>query len=85
MKCEEANTHPASSIVMDVAIVESHAAANDIKTPALPNGEGNVMETSSNGVMEECAGKVQKASTHAPTLHERDERSERSERFHPTG
>ena len=39
-KIQEASTHAASFIVMDVAIVESHVAAADMKTPALPNKEG---------------------------------------------
>ena len=39
-KIQEASAHVGSFIVMDVAIVESHVAANDAKTPALQNKEG---------------------------------------------
>ena len=35
-----ASAHDPSSIVMDVAIVESHIAAVDVKTPALQNKQG---------------------------------------------
>ena len=38
---QEASAHVASFIVMHVAIVESHVAADDVKTPALPYKEGN--------------------------------------------
>ena len=38
-KIQEASAHMDSFIVMDVAIVESHVAA-DVKTPALQNKEG---------------------------------------------
>ena len=47
-KIQEASAHGGSLIVMDVAIVESHVAAADVKTPALPNkegkGHGNVIQ-----------------------------------------
>ena len=39
-KIQEANAHGGSFIVMDVAIVESHVAIADVKTPALQNKEG---------------------------------------------
>ena len=39
-KIQEASAHVVSCIVMDVAIVESHVAAADEKTPALQNEEG---------------------------------------------
>ena len=39
-KVQEASAHVGSFIVMDVAIVESHVAAADVKTPALQNKEG---------------------------------------------
>ena len=39
-KVWKANTHVASSIVMDVAIVESHVAAADVKPRTLQNEEG---------------------------------------------
>ena len=39
-KIQEASAHGFSFIVMDVAIVESHVAAGDAKTPALQNKEG---------------------------------------------
>ena len=56
--------------------------------------EGEVRELSSNGVMEEGAGKVQRASTYSALAlpkreidreRERERRSERSEKFYPTG
>ena len=84
-KIQEASAHEASFIVMDVAIVESHVASIDVQPPALTKRKGRITERSSNGMMDECSGKVQKASTHVPTLHKRDTRSERSEKFHPTG
>ena len=51
--------------MVDVAIVESHVAAADVKTTALQNKEGNGREKLSNGVMEEGSGTVQKASAHS--------------------
>ena len=39
-KIQEASAHLVSLIVMDVAIVESHDAAMDVKTPALQKKEG---------------------------------------------
>ena len=66
-KIQKVSTHVYSLIVVDVAIVESHVAAADVKTPALQR-KGRVTERSSNGVMDECSGKVQKASTHAKSF-----------------
>ena len=47
-KVQKAGAHVGSFIVMDVAIVESHVAAGDVKTPALQNkegkGHGNVIQ-----------------------------------------
>ena len=47
-KIHKASAHVVSFIVMDVAIVESHVAATDVKTPALQNkegeGHGNVIQ-----------------------------------------
>ena len=39
-KIQEASAHVVSFIVMDIAVVESHVAAVDVKTPALQNKEG---------------------------------------------
>ena len=39
-KIQEASAHVDGSIVMDVAIVESHVGVADIETPALQNKEG---------------------------------------------
>ena len=39
-KVQETSAHVVSFIIMDVAIVESHVAAVDVKTPALQNEEG---------------------------------------------
>ena len=39
-KVWKASAHPASVVVVDVAMVESHIAAVDVKTPALQNKEG---------------------------------------------
>ena len=39
-KVQKAGTHAGSLIVVDVAIVESHVAAGDVKIPALQNKEG---------------------------------------------
>ena len=43
-KAWKASAHPASDVVygvvVDVAMVESHIAAVDVKTPALQNKEG---------------------------------------------
>ena len=45
---QEASAHGFSFIVMDVAIVESHVPAVDVKTPALQNkggkGHGKVIQ-----------------------------------------
>ena len=39
-KVWKASAHLASVVVVDVAMVESHIAAADVKTPALQNKEG---------------------------------------------
>ena len=39
-KIQDASAHAVSFIVMDVAIIERHVAAADVKTPALQNKEG---------------------------------------------
>ena len=47
-KIQEASAHVVSFIVMDVAIVESHVAAADVKSSALQNeevkGHGKVIQ-----------------------------------------
>ena len=51
-------------IVMEVAIVESRDAVQDVQPPALQNKEGEVTESSFNGVIGEVPGRVQNPSTH---------------------
>ena len=38
---QKAGAHKRGFIVVDVAIIESHVAAADVKAPALQNKEGN--------------------------------------------
>ena len=68
---QKVSAHASGFIVMNLAVVQLHVAAPDSDSSALSNMEGNVTERSSNGVMEEYSGHVQKAITHG-ALHERE-------------
>ena len=62
-KVQKVNAHPTSFIMVNGAVVEGHIAALDAEASTLPN-KGHITERSSNGVMEEGSGKLQKASTY---------------------
>ena len=85
-KIQEASAHKAGFIVMLVAIVESHVAAVDVKTPALQNkegkGHGKVIQRGNGRRITEGSEAEHARQSSAYT---REGRSERSGKLHPTG